>query len=114
MKIILHDKEDLQDLKRLSRYLHDFVVWEFKPWFRFQKQFPYVWCGLTQPVSLDLDVPILNTLVHLYTEEMEKHDPEFFVIDETTEKCYRHEDAVKYWWRQRMDYMNEFSNKEIR
>lgn len=95
MKIRINPK-NYPDLLNMSRYLHDFVVWEFKPWIRTQKRFPYIWCGLTRPVSLNLDLPLLNYLCHLYTGEVQEYMPDNIVIDPEVSEVYRHEGTEEY------------------
>ena len=91
MKIHVNPK-DYDDLKKMSRYLHDFTVWEFKPQIWVDRWFPFIHLRLTHPVSLNLDHPILNYLCHIYLKEAE----DMIVKDSDVPESFRHEETEDY------------------
>jgi hypothetical protein len=83
---------DYDDLKKMSRYLHDFTVWEFRPRIWIDRWFPYIHVRLTHPVSLNLDHPLLNELCHLYLGESEV----MIVKDSDVPESFRHDETEEY------------------
>jgi hypothetical protein len=87
---------DYHDLLKMSRYLHDFTVWEYRPRIWVDRWFPFIHISLTHPVSLNLDHPLLNYVCHLYTGEAEVHVGDAIVIDPGVPPAYRHEETEPY------------------
>lgn len=95
MKIHINPK-DYDDLKKMSRYLHDFVVFEFRPRIYFSRWFPYIHISLTYPVCLNLDHPLLNYFCHLYTGEAQEYSADAIVIDPSVAPVYRYDEMEDY------------------
>lgn len=87
----------------LSKYLHDFTVWEHRPHFTFDRRFPFIHFYWPHPVSLNLDFPLLNFLAHCYTKEAQEYIK--FEIDGNVEKTYNHQEALDIW--DRLKYTRE-------
>lgn len=95
MKIIFHSEEEKKMFLTLSKYLHDFTVWEFRPHFTFDRKFPFIHFYWSYPVSLNLDFPLLNFLAHCYTKEAQEYIK--FEVDSKVNETWLHEEAIIFW-----------------